>query len=889
MVRISRGIKGRAWAGVLASALVLACGGGGDDGPSGPTGNIQVSINPATLTVQQGGTGSVTATLTRGGGFDGAVTLAITGLPAGVTTTINPAQLTGATTSATVDVAVAASVAPGTYTATVNATAQGIGSASTTYQLTVTGTPNYALTMAPTQLSVEQGKSNTATVNINRTNFTGAVALSLVNPPAGITGTFNPASSTTNASTLTVAVDAAVAPGNHTLTIQGDATGPGTKTTTLALTVTAPAPPSYTLTLDPTTISIATGASGSVDVVLGRTNFAEAIALTVEGAPQGITAAVAPASATGNAAVVNITVAADAAPGNHQLTVRGTANGLTDRTASLTVTVTAPSSIALTLAPQTVSIQQGQNANVTVNIARTNFTGNVTLAASAGAGLTYTFNPNNTNTNSSTLNIAVAGNATAGVQQITVTGTGTGVTNATAQLSVNVSVPGSGGNSEYEFCSASETPIFFAVQDGTGPWQAVTGTTVGTTTKFAFNITANRGGVMYVFRTQSSLVADASSVSHSGNRLLEAKRLMDQNRRAQERARDAGRGRSFARSSMIDLYQTHVLYGTAAELKQLGTDNCFLTSGSKSVNGTVAGVGAGQSAVISMDESVVTFLGGFSTNPVTFEGVPNRTVDLVGTRSPQIFGAPDKLVLFRNLNVPDGGTLPSTIDFDGPASSVPATAALTLANTGGLDVVMTSQLLTANGSTMSLYYDIGGSGTTRTWSGLDQSRMIAGDIHGLYAFAIPTANPTSESKALFQYVGPVAAQTLTFGPSMPNATITAVSGAPYPRYRVQGTLPTEYPQGVSLTLVNMAGAGNLFSITATAAYLAAAGSASAYDVTMPDVAGLAGFPAASRLNAGQTLVTYTGYGWTGSGIMFLEPTIGDKMQMASKGATINVP
>jgi hypothetical protein len=66
------------------------------------------------------------------------VTLAVSGLPPGVSTTITPSELTGATVSATIDVAVAVSVAAGTYTATVTATAPGAGPATASYQLTVT-------------------------------------------------------------------------------------------------------------------------------------------------------------------------------------------------------------------------------------------------------------------------------------------------------------------------------------------------------------------------------------------------------------------------------------------------------------------------------------------------------------------------------------------------------------------------------------------------------------------------------------------------------------------------------------------------------------------------------------------------------------------------------
>src|SRR5688572_2812727 len=100
---------------------------------------------------------------------------------------------------------------------------------------------DYSLTVAPAALSIGAGSSSSATVTIVRTNFTGAVSLALQNPPAGITGVFTPASTTTNGSALVISVAATVAPGSHALTIQGSATGPGRKTA--SITVTVPQPP----------------------------------------------------------------------------------------------------------------------------------------------------------------------------------------------------------------------------------------------------------------------------------------------------------------------------------------------------------------------------------------------------------------------------------------------------------------------------------------------------------------------------------------------------------------------------------------------------------------------------------------------------------------------
>src|SRR3989442_1289369 len=65
---------------------------------------------------------------------------------------------------------------------------------------------DYTLSLAPTALTIVQGATGTTTVTITRTNFSGAVTLSLGGAPTGVTGSFSP-SAPTAAPTLTVSAD----------------------------------------------------------------------------------------------------------------------------------------------------------------------------------------------------------------------------------------------------------------------------------------------------------------------------------------------------------------------------------------------------------------------------------------------------------------------------------------------------------------------------------------------------------------------------------------------------------------------------------------------------------------------------------------------------------
>ena len=678
---------GRNGIAAVCALLLLACG--GDDGPAGNAGSIQVTVNPASLPLQQGQNGVVNVALTRSGGFNGVVSLAVTGLPAGITASITPTQLSGTTTSASVAVAVGAAVTPATHTATVTATATGVNPATVTFDLTVAPTPDYTLTVTPAALPIAAGASNTTTVNIARTNFTGGVALALLNPPAGITGAFNPTPSTTNTSALTVSVAANVAAGAYPLTIQGTATGPGVKTTTLALTVTAP----------PTPTAV-----------------------------------------------------------------------------------------------------------------------------------------------------------------------------------------------EYQFCDVSSAPVFFGYQDGTGAWQAATRTASGNAIKYTFTLTQGRGGVLIVYQTSSPAVNDAVAMARTASSRRTVKALSRARRMITAR-RDGANGRSAmaARSTFLaDTYVTEVLYASAAELAQDGNESCALTQPTKSVTGTVLGVSSGQYGNVSLGGISDLFIGGTSSNPVTFEGVPPGPLDFVGSRwTPG--NAPDRIVVFRNVNAPDGGSLPSPIDFNGPASSVPATATATINGSGGDELEIFIDVITANTDAL-LWFDLAPSpATTRPWAGLGPTLMQTTDFHGIYAFADARPLDSGNYRFALKYVGPVANQVLSLGPPLSTPTTSQVAGGTYPRFRFQGTVPTEYNKGVSVDVFSTENSGNVLSVIATSAFFTTSGTSTVFDITMPDIVGVAGFPTGARLTAGENNVSVSVFGFTGPGTFDIRPTLGGEFRAAIKPATIVAP
>ena len=112
--------RGRGQYGWLALLAAVALG-GCSDSSAGPAEDpaAGLALSSAAVTVVQGQTATVTASITRSGGFTGAVALALEGAPAGLTGTFAPASVPGGATSSTLTLTADAALQPGTYNVTV--------------------------------------------------------------------------------------------------------------------------------------------------------------------------------------------------------------------------------------------------------------------------------------------------------------------------------------------------------------------------------------------------------------------------------------------------------------------------------------------------------------------------------------------------------------------------------------------------------------------------------------------------------------------------------------------------------------------------------------------------------------------------------------------------
>ncbi len=396
---------------------------------------FSLSATPASQTLQRGSSGNYGVTISPTNGFNSAVTLSVSGLPAGATGTFTPNP---ATASSTLAVTTGASTPAGTYPLTITGVS-GTLTHTTTVSLTVT-VPDFSLSATPASQTLQRGASGNYGVTINPTNgFSSAVTLSVSGLPTGATGTFTPNPATAS-STLAVTTAGTTPAGTYPLTITG-VSGTLTHTTTVSLTVTAP---DFSLSATPASQTLQRGASGNYGVTISPTNgFSSAVTLSVSGLPTGATGTFTPNPATASATLA-VTTAGTTPAGTYPLTITGVSGTLT-HTTTVSLTVVVPD-FGLSATPASQTLLQGASGNYSVTISPTNgFSSAVTLSVSGlPTGATGTFTPNPA-TGSSTLAVTVGGSTAVGTYPLTITGVSGSLSHTAAvSLSVVSSLPPAG-------------------------------------------------------------------------------------------------------------------------------------------------------------------------------------------------------------------------------------------------------------------------------------------------------------------------------------------------------------------------------------------------------------------------------------------------------------
>lgn len=181
-------------------------------------------------------------------------------------------------------------------------------------------------------------------------------------------------------------------------------------------------------------LTVKAGQSASATITSTASNLNAAVALTVAGAPAGVTATFSPASIASpgsGSAVLNIVAASNAVPGTYTLTVTGK-GGTQTASAAITLTIPTPT-FTLAFSATSVNAVLGGTSQLSASISPANgFASTVTFAASGlPSGVTLAFSPTSISgvTGGSTIaTLTTTTAAKSGSYPVTITATGGSVT-----------------------------------------------------------------------------------------------------------------------------------------------------------------------------------------------------------------------------------------------------------------------------------------------------------------------------------------------------------------------------------------------------------------------------------------------------------------------------
>lgn len=756
------------------------------------------------------------------------------------------------------------------------------------------GTGAIALSLSSTSASVQTGSTASTTVTISRSgNFTGAVGLTVDGAPSGVTATMSTSSVPTGSSsaTLNLVVAGSATPGTYSITIRATGSGVSAATSTFALSVTAALVPDFALVATPSALTVIEGSTGNAQIAITRSGgFTGSVLLTPSSTPTDVSVTFNPSDATGATSQITITVGLGVAPGVYPITITGVAQGVSNRTTLLTLTVAPkPSAGTVTVNPANILVVQGQSsAAATVTITReSGVAGAAQLSLEAlPANITGTFLPNPVTGNTSSLIIsagptvppgtvtirvratigdrsvvtdvnvtisafvppdfaltlnptAVAVTAgAASVSTVSITRTGAfadgvsfAVTGAPAGVTASVTPSPTTGNTatlNVSTTGAAAVGVYPLVVTGTGV--GVTGTRTATLS-LTVNAPTGGGNLQWKFCSTSRVPLWMGTRSGTSGAWTQV---------------TAGANNTysvpFSQAGQIAYVQTGsngiditVLGLTPQEALGEAADECADNPTTKSVSGTVSNLLPQRAVAVVMGGSFAQTVPGF--NSFTLPAVKDGVTDLIammGVFSNGMFTQYDRVIVRRNINPAAGSTM-SVLDFESNEYAFSAGSNGSFDNFGTDLFTVTMSYVTGNGTVGAYQFGLASATSPRTLWGVPQSQRGANDLHMMLAATSNLAAP----RTIIRYTSDVAGGTATFGPLLNAPTNTAVGTNPV-RLRSQGTWQTEYNLAAGAIFYQSVAAPNARTVTMTGSR-AFYGAAVGYDFEIPDFTGAPGW------------------------------------------------
>jgi len=441
--------------------------------------------------------------------------------------------------------------------------------------------------------------------------------------------------------------------------------------------------------------------------------------------------------------------------------------------------------IAVSVPSSAFALVQGQSASIVVSVVRTAVNGGVDLSVEGlPTGVTAAFESSSLSAgnNSSALSMKAAFDVAPQTFTLTVRAKANGVADATATLPVTITAAPK--NLSLRFCSLLY-PVWVAVQAEGGKWIQV-----NPDADSVFRVAIGSGGGVATVNSFKNL---------------------------------------------------DVVYGSVDDLASIFTPCQIAPFGSKKGSGDVAGLDGGVALISLGSNTNGVGLGG---SEFQFFDVANGPRDLVASRIDAFAQsyAVSSLVIRRSLNLADGARLP-TIDFHSAEAFAPAKATLTVQNFVSLSEVWLT-FSTANGSSQELFSAQQGS-ARQTYVGVPSSRLAAGDVQALVASDEVSPFPNGVGRIVAATLTGVVDQTFTFGPPLATATLSAIGGSAYPRWRAVLPVQPEYSAEAGVEFDDPS--GRYASIVGIGAFIPK--TTAGWDLAIPDF-GPIGFDASFGLRPG---------------------------------------
>ncbi len=333
---------------------------------------------------------------------------------------------------------------PGTYDALVTVDEPGgvnnpIAEGAASFQVAGSTAPfDFSLGLSPPSVAVKQGETATFQVLISYSDssYSGTsidIQVSGLGPGMNYQVIPNPP-------TLRVSTSSSTPSGGYSITLTGSAKGVVHQAKGL-VTVQALQPFDFSISASPAQQTIAPGGSATSTVTVGLVSgTSQNVALTVSGAPAGVSASLNPTSGKPSfSSILSITTTGSVASGQYALTITGTA-GATSHSTTFTLTVGQSPDFRIDVNPPSQTTTQGVTTTYQINVVALNgFNSQVSLSVSglpSGANGVFTTTSGTPNF-ASALTVTLPANTPAGSFTLEVKGTGGGL-NRVANLVLNV-------------------------------------------------------------------------------------------------------------------------------------------------------------------------------------------------------------------------------------------------------------------------------------------------------------------------------------------------------------------------------------------------------------------------------------------------------------------